>query len=91
VLQEIGDREARQIGSERPRVELGDVEQRIEQIVHDRDRGIDLRGDPAALHGVGLGAQLRDEQIQGMQGLAQSWLAAARKRDFARFAASSCR
>src|SRR6185369_16690115 len=41
VPQKIGDRELRQVGSERARVELGDVEQRIEQVVHGADRGVD--------------------------------------------------
>jgi hypothetical protein len=67
----VGEWEAGHIGSEHARVELGDIQQRIEQIVHARHGGVDLRGDPAAFGLVGLGAQLRDEQVQGVHRLPQ--------------------
>ena len=55
--------------------------ERIEQLVHVCDRGIDPLREPAALAVIGLRAQLRDEQVEACSGWRRSWLAAARKRD----------
>src|SRR5258708_2750221 len=56
---------------QRAGIEPGNVEQRLEQLVHHGDRGIDALDDPLPLGGGRCGAKLRNEQPQGMQRLPQ--------------------
>ena len=67
----MADREFRDVRRQHAGIELGDVEQGIEQLVHGLDGGIDAGDEPGALRRVGLVAQLRREQVQGVQRLAQ--------------------
>ena len=69
------------VGREHAGVELGNIQERIEQLVHRADRGIDLLDETRLLGLIGLAAQLRDEQVQGMQRLPQI---VARRRQKAR-------
>src|SRR5229473_2583800 len=59
------------VRSQRAGIEPGNVEQRLEQLVHHGDRGIDALDDPLPLGGGRCGTKLRDEQPQGMQRLPQ--------------------
>ena len=52
-------------------IELGDVEQRAEQLVHGGERLLDAADDLTALSGAQLAVQLRDEEAQSMERLTQ--------------------
>ena len=71
LLQQMRDREFREVGREDARVELGRIQQGIEQLVHGGDGCIDPLDEPASFARAGVGAQLGDEQAKGVQRLAQ--------------------
>ena len=52
-------------------IELGNVEQCAEQLVHRGKRRLDAADDLTALGGAQPAVQLRDEEAQGMERLTQ--------------------
>ena len=70
-LEDSADRKLGDAGGHRTGIELGDVEQGVEQLVHIGDCGVDAHREAVAFGLVLLGAQLRGEQVQGVQRLAQ--------------------
>src|SRR5262249_13854905 len=69
--QQLGDGELDNVGGKHAGVEFGNVEQGVKQLVHRQDRSVDPLNQPAALGGFHVAAQLRDEQAECMQRLAQ--------------------
>ena len=70
-LSKRSDREFSNTGLEDTGIELGDIQQRVEQLVHRRNGTADLT-DQALLLGIGdIGAQLIGKQVERMQRLAQ--------------------
>ena len=67
----MSDRESRDVRCQDAGIELGDIEQGIEQFVHGVDGGIDPGDEPRALGRIGLVAQLRREQVERVERLAQ--------------------
>ena len=71
AIEQPGERELGEVGLEDAGLELGHVEQRLEQVVHRSDRGVDAADQAAALGRVRFILELGDEQVQRMQRLAQ--------------------
>ena len=71
AIEQMTDREFRDVRGQHAGIELGDVEQCLEELVHGSDGGIDAGDEPGALRRVGAVAKLRREQVQGVQRLAQ--------------------
>ena len=70
-LQQLRHRIFGELGREYPGIQLGHVEQRVEQFVHDRERRLDSRHDFLSLRGPIAKPQLLDEQAERVQRLAQ--------------------
>ena len=70
-LEQLIDREVRDAGSEHAGIEPGNIQKRVEQLIHIGDGGIDSRYDPAPFGLILFGAQLREEQVQRMERLPQ--------------------
>src|ERR1700690_1370852 len=71
MRQQLRHRKSRDVDGGRAGVELGDVEERAEQLVHRGKRRLDATDDLTALSGAQLAVQLRDEETQGMERLTQ--------------------
>ena len=71
MRQKLRDREYRDVDGGRAGIELGDVEQRAEQLVHRGERFFDAADNLTALGGAQLALQLRDEEAQSMERLTQ--------------------
>jgi len=67
----VGYRKFADCRHKRAGIELGDIEERVEQLIHPRDRVIDAIDELAAVRRCRVIAQLRDEQAKCMHRLAQ--------------------
>src|SRR5262245_14642932 len=70
-LQQLSDREFRNGWCKNASVELGNIQQRIEQLVHRPGGNIDLLDEAGLFGWIILVVQLRDEQVQGMERLSE--------------------
>src|SRR5258706_6061492 len=70
-LEQLGHGKFGDVRSQRAGVEPGNIEERLEQLIHHGDRGIDALNESLPLGGGRGGAKLRNEQPQGMQRLSQ--------------------
>src|SRR6266436_7228435 len=68
-IEQLGHRKFGNARRQRAGIKPGNIEQRLEQLVHHSDRSIDVLDEPLPLGGGHCGAKLRDEQPQGMQRL----------------------
>ena len=76
MRQQLRDREHRDVDSGRAGIELGDIKQRAEQLVHRGERFFDAADNLTALAGAQLAMQLRDEEAQerGAADASRGWL-----------------
>ena len=65
------ERKCRKVRCEHVGVELGDVQQGVEQFIHRGHGSIDARDDVRAFDGIHVAVELSDEQPQRMQRLSQ--------------------
>src|SRR6267142_570913 len=63
-LQQLGSWKFHDIGGQGASIKPGDIQQRVEQLVHGGHRGIDALDDPAALLRAHIAAKLRNEQAE---------------------------
>ena len=77
------------LGREHAGIELGNIQQGVEQLVHGGECGIDARDDPAAFAHWLCARNCATNSPSACSGCRKSWLAAAKKRDLARLASSS--
>ena len=70
-MQQCADRKFREIGREHAGIELGNIQQRLEQLVHCRDRGIDAFDDSARDRRATRLRSCANEKAQRVQRLAQ--------------------
>ena len=71
LAQQRIDRKRGDVGLDGAGIELGDVEQRVEQLVHRGDRRADPGDDPTPIGAGGVGIELGDEQTKRVQRLPQ--------------------
>ncbi len=71
AVEQMANGKFRDVRGEHAGIELGHVEQGIEQLVHGSDGGIDAANEAGALRRIGLVAELRREQVERVQRLAQ--------------------
>ncbi len=71
MRQQLRDRKHRDVDRGCSGIELGDVEQRAEQLVHGGERFFDAADNLTALSRAQLAVELRDEEAQSMERLTQ--------------------